>query len=691
MRISFLLLLSICSSFFLFGQIQPDQITIARDAWGVPHVFAKTDVEVAYGFGWASCEDDFLTIQKQLLPIRGVAGLVLGKAGAQQDVAVHLIGTRELVAARYEQDLSPEFRAYVEAFVAGVNAYAESHPKEVVHRKLFPATAHDIIEAYVMGNTLNAGVIKEVSAILGGKVPSAYADDDKRGSNAFAISANKTTDGKTYLAINSHQPLEGPNSWYEAHLHSEEGLNILGATFSGGPVIHVGTNEHLGWAHTINYPDLTDVYELRMHPTDPDLYRFDGRWERLEPYHTKARIKVLGFLPLGQKQKFYQSKYGVTFKTDQGVFSVRIPSNREIRAAEQWYRMNKATNLAEFMAALEMRAIINTNIVYADREDHLLYVSNGRFPIRNPAYDWQTTLPGDTSATLWGDEYYPIDSLPLVVDPSSGYVYNCNHTPYLSAGKADNPDPDALPSTLGHLSPDFLTNRAVRLRALLEAQTSFSYEDFKRIKYDLAYHDPLLSHPKLEPVFHLSATQYPAVAAQIEALANWDRIAIKSSEAASVFVLVLRYLDQNLKDENAMRKGDELDETKLVAAVNFAKAYCLEHFGTVMVPLERLQRHQRGEVNLPVEGAPDVLAAMYAAPTEDGELHSRAGDSYIELVRFSADGVEIESVNAYGASAKADSPHFTDQMDLYVNRKLKPMTLDKASVLEQAVRVYHPK
>ena len=421
----------------LTAQINPDSITIVRDQWGVPHIFAKTDAEVAYGLAWATAEDDFKTMQDMLLPIKGLSGLVYGKEGAIQDVAVHLIGAEAIVEARYQNDLSPEFRKYLDAYCMGLNAYAASHKREVFHRKLFPIQGKDIIKAYVVGMSLMSGVEKELTAILKGKL--APAPNPSQGSNAFAISAKKTSDGKTYLAINSHQPLEGPNSWYEVHLCSEEGLNILGATFAPAPVIHLGATPNLGWAHTVNYPDFADTYQLVMHPEKKYWYQFDGEWLELEPYHTKASIKLLGILKVGAKQKFYQSKYGVTMETENGFFALRFSANRDIRAAEQWHRMNKASNLDEFMEALRMQAIISTNIVYADREDHIFYISNGRFPKRNPAYDWKKILPGNTSATLWEDEYFPIDSLPQVLDPKSGYVFNCNNTPFVSSGRGDNP------------------------------------------------------------------------------------------------------------------------------------------------------------------------------------------------------------------------------------------------------------
>ena len=60
------------------------------------------------------------------------------------------------------------------------------------------------------------------------------------------------------------------------------------------------------------------------------------------------------------------------------------------------------------------------------------------------------------------------------------------------------------------------------------------------------------------------------------------------------------------------------------------------------------------------------------------------------FARFSSQGVEIETVNAYGASHNPESPHYTDQMELNASQHTKQMTLDKEAVLENAVRVHHP-
>ncbi len=671
------------------SQIIPDSIDIVRDKWGVPHIFAETDAEVAYGFAWATAEDDFETMQGQLLPVKGLMGRVYGKEGAIGDVAVHLLGTKELVERKYTTDLSPEFRKVVEAYAEGVNAYAKAFPKEVLHKKLFPITGKEVIQGYVLGVSLMSGVNKSLQAILSERL-TPLAKVEATGSNAFAIRNTRTADGQTYLAINSHQPLEGLNSWYEAHLCSEEGWNILGSTFAGGLSIFHGANDYLGWAHTLNYPDLADVYELKMHPSEKLTYSFDGKWEKLSPYFTKAKIKLLGFLPLGLTQKFYQSKYGVTFQTDQGFFALRFPANRDIRAAEQWYRMNKAKNLKEFQACLAMQGLVSTNIVYADREHNIYYLSNGKFPKRKAGYNWEGVVPGDTSATLWSDDYYPLDSLPQVLNPQSGYVYNCNNTPFSSSSAKENPSYREVHHLMGYQKPGMETNRSIRLSHLLEKDEEISYAEFKEIKYDQSYHSPLSSSPKLEPIFSLNPNKYPTISKSIELLQNWDRMADKESEAASIFILALRNIIEQT-GRASLRTGDKLTEFVMASAIQNAQNHLLTYFGKMKVPLGELQRHSRGNISLPYGGGPDVLAAVGSTITEEGHLRPRAGDSYIQLVRFSDEGVEIESVNAYGASAKEGSPHYTDQMELFTNQRLKPMTLDKEEVYREAKRVYSPK
>ena len=110
---------------------------------------------------------------------------------------------------------------------------------------------------------------------------SLFSDFAKNSLIESIFCCQKTKDGSTYLAINTHQPLDGPVSWYEAHLCSEEGTNILGALFAGTPSILIGANENLAWAHTVNQPDKTDVFALEMHPKEKLKYKMVNMWIKL--------------------------------------------------------------------------------------------------------------------------------------------------------------------------------------------------------------------------------------------------------------------------------------------------------------------------------------------------------------------------------------------------------------------------
>ena len=126
-----LLLFLILIHFKASAQINPTNITIARDSFGVPHIFAPTDPEVAYGIAWAHAEDDFETLQLVVLSGKAKLGTGLGKKGAEGDYVINLLRIRKTVEEQWNT-LSPDFVALIKGYVQGLNAYAKAHPKEVL-------------------------------------------------------------------------------------------------------------------------------------------------------------------------------------------------------------------------------------------------------------------------------------------------------------------------------------------------------------------------------------------------------------------------------------------------------------------------------------------------------------------------------------------------------------------------------
>src|SRR6478609_5521612 len=406
--------------------VDPSKVDIVRDRWGVPHIFAPTDAGVAYGLAWANAEDDFATIQKGYLAGKSMLGMLLGKDGATVDYIVHLLHCRRIVDERYDADISSAYKKVLEGYADGLNAYAKAHPEEVLVKKLFPVTPKDGLTYSMLQLAIASGVDASLQQINNGTIPLAKFKSD--GSNAYAFNSKKTGDGNVYLAINSHQPLEGPVSWYEAHLCSEEGWNILGATFPGAPEILHGCNEYLGWAHTVNNPDRTDEYQLEINSENSNQYKFDGVWENLKEETIRLKVKVMG-VTISVKKKIYESKYGPTMITKHGAFSIRTGALFDIRGLEQWFWMNKAKNFSQFKKVLDWGALPGYNLVYADKFDTIYYLSNGKLPIRDKGYTWTTTLPGNSSATL-GNKMHPISDLPQLLNPPSGYLFNSNHSPF---------------------------------------------------------------------------------------------------------------------------------------------------------------------------------------------------------------------------------------------------------------------
>jgi len=670
-----------------------DDITIYRDTWGVPHIHAPTDEQVAYGLAWATAEDDFNTIQEQLLALNGKYGELIGKDGLVADFGIHFMDIKRVAEERYQSELSPKMIKVISGYADGMNAFAAAHPDEVFNDDLFPVGPADVASGYLLGLMEISGAGAHLQEILNGDIVKDLKPDLPKGSNAIAIANRKTAGDETFLAVNSHQPLEGWYSWYEAHLISDEGQNILGGTFPGGATIFHGTNEYLGWAHTVNHADFSDVYKLDVDPDNKMKYKVDGEWYTLEKESVWAWMKVAGPLSIPIKRTKYKSIYGPAFITDVGTFAWSYAAHEAVASVEQWYKMGRATNLEEFQAALARQDIPCTNIVYADRDDNIMFISNGTFPVRDDQYDWSGVLPGNTKKTLWPEELHPIDENPQVVNPQSGYVYNMNNTPYSSTGAGDNPIYDHDDIVNGYQSPDLQNNRSTRFMELISKYDSLSYNDFKTIKYDVQYPKKLRSVQisNLELMLSLSPGDHPGCADGIRLLNSWNRRCDADNTTAPLFLLTFYQITEKLKKEDRYFPGGSITETDVIEALRLAQDELMGKFDKLTPQLSQLMRHTRGSVSLAVDGGTDVLGAMYGQKQDDGSYRVVAGDSYIQLVRFRPDTLPVlETVNAYGSSADPNSPHYTDQMSLFAEHKLKPMTLSLEEVKATSVRKYHP-
>ena len=699
-----LLLLSGCAEKFNtadYLQLNKNyDVVIERDHLGVPHIIGERDVDAAFGFAYAQAEDNWQIIHDSIPFYRGTNAAINGKDAATIDFLIHWLGIWEDLDAGYETELKPETRAYIEAFADGINYYAALHPEET-NQRLFPINGKDIVAGYMLRHLLFYGFDAPVIELFeeqrkhpisrGGE---AVAESDSRshgvtigglpiGSNAMTVSPYNSTDGSTMLAINSHQPTTGPVAWYEAHVQSNEGLNIMGGLFPSSVTIGVGFTENLGWGATVNKPDLVDIYVLDIDPSDPNRYRLDGEWKTLESRDITIDVKLMGFLPWSVTEQALRSVHGPVLRTDHGTYAVRYAGMGEMRQVEQWLAMNKAQNFEDWRNAMRMHAFASFNLVYADREGNTMFVHNSLTPNRVSGYNWAHYLPGDDSSLIW-DNYMPFDKLPQVINPESGFIHSANQSPFYITAEGSNPVKENYRIEDGF--PTRMTNRADRGLELFAELGTISEQEFFDIKHDKSFSTKSRSMAFLNQALELDLSdgeQKYRDAQQI--IASWDRNTNLKNRGAALSTCVIG--SEWLAEQKGKPEPDIREE--LIRCTD----RLLNKVGRLDPAWGDVSRHIRGDLNLPVAGGPDTLRAIYGmGMEEDGYLTNVAGDGLYYMLSWDAEGQQkVRGIHQFGAATLDEtSPHYADQAQDYVDEVLHDPLFDAEKRATKIQRSYRP-
>ena len=673
-----------------FKSYEKYNVIIYRDTWGVPHIFGDKDEDTAYGLGYAHAEDDFATIQDILIAARGNLAKYYGRSVAANDYMVKLLKIWDTVEKNYENGLSDDVIKISEAYADGINHYASLYPDKAF-KGVFPVKGKDIVAGFIHRMPLMFGLDGTLAKLATNKYPIKNEDPSTSesdilnqrmlGSNVIAVSPSRSDDKFTRILINSHQPWSGPVAWYEAHLNSNEGWNMVGGLFPGSPVVLVGHNENIGWSHTVNKPDLIDVYELTLNPENSNQYYFDGRYENFEISESSIKVKIWGPIKWTFKRKVLRSKHGPVIKNEHGSFAIRYSGHDEFRYLEQWFRMNKSQNFDDFENALKLMAIPMFNTIYADKEGNIFYIYNALFPKRSDGYIWEgDPLKGDTSENLWKD-YLPYKDLPKILNPKSGFLQNCNSSPFLATTGNDNPDQSLYNNNLG--IERFQTNRALRAHEVYGEDLSIDRSEFYNYKYDTKYSEKSVLVTNLKRFLAEAKTKDKNANQAINILSKWNY------ETDSLAVGVHYALDaiKPVYNPDDYYYDYELIMQRLKTSVNKTK----DHFGKLDIKWGDIQRLKRGNKNLALSGGPDILRAIYTKG-DKGQRKAVAGDCYFQIVEWSPKGeVSSQSIHQYGsATLDSNSPYYNDQSQLFSTNKMKPVWMSLKDIKLNLLKSYSP-
>jgi penicillin G amidase len=508
------------------------RVEVYRDTYGIPHIYAASSEDAYFVLGYLHATDRPLEMELFRRRASGTLAEVFGRALLEDDIFIRQIGIRRSAEATWKSPRLNEYqggrvRREVEAYCAGVNArFREAgaaklaemfRPLRIVPAPWTPVDAlafpkymgwdqsgtdTDVWMGMLVEKLGLATVdelfpldrpyeISTVPADAGGRphvtaqdVPQLPPDFDAAaldlhrhfvsgrfgsefalGSNNWAIDGTKSSTGKPLLANDPHLGFQLPSIWYTAHLVAP-GLNITGVTFAGFPYTIIGHNDRIAWGLTNLQADAVDYFIEKTDPARPHQYFYKGAWRDMSRREEEVPVRGERTVHL-EIASTVHGPLVTSHGTKLALEWTGLEPTCEIIA---FSRLNTASHLEDFQAALRDLRVPALNVIYADVDGNIAIAPHGALPIRKRGlgrwpvdgssgdYDWAGTIPDD--------------QLPFSLNPPQHYLASAN----------GRPAPVGYPYYLGWMwDPSYRTRR---IHQLLSTHDNISLEQMEAFQMD---------------------------------------------------------------------------------------------------------------------------------------------------------------------------------------------------------------
>jgi acyl-homoserine lactone acylase PvdQ len=671
MKSKFWMVLAVMAGLMQAAQ-NPKAITIIRDDWGLAHVYGKTDADAVFGMIYAQAEDDFNRVETNYLNSMGRLAEAEGESKIYQDLRMKLfIDPAELQS---EYAASPAWlKKLMDAWAEGLNFYLAKHPevKPRVIKKFEPWMALSFTEGSIGGDIEKVNLTQLASFYGKVQLSEVAQEREPSGSNGIAIAPSNTVGHHALLLINPHTSFFFRS---ELQMVSQEGLNAYGAATWGQFFIYQGFNERAGWMHTTSGVDAVDEY---LEPVKKAGYVTK---EIAVPYKTATGMAE-------KKFAVYYTDHGPVIRESDGRWvSIRL-MKEHVKALMQSYSRTKAHTYKEYRDTMELKGNSSNNTIFADADGDIAYFHGNYIPRRDTSFDWTRPVDGSNPATEYKG-LLTIDETPHLLNPATGWIYNCNDWPWQAAG-ASSPKKEDFPAYVESGRESARGRHAVML---LEKKKDFTLESLNAAAYD-SY---LPGFEKLIPALVKAWEDTPVqnLAEQIKVLRGWD----------------LRWGVNSVATSLAVFYGEELrrkalpTETQMLEALAAASNRLTTDFGSWKTPWGEINRFERltGDIvqpfsdsgaSIPVgftSSAWGSLASFGARPYPGTKKwYGTSGNSFVAVVEF-GDKVRAKAVTAGGESGHAGTKHFNDEAQRYSTGQLRDVYFYKSDLKGHIERQYHP-
>ncbi len=532
----------------------------------------------------------------------------------------------------------------------------------------------------------------------------------ERGSNAVAVGARRSANGRGLLLANPHFPWMGGMRFYQMQLTIPGQLDVMGAALPGLPVVNIGFNQHLAWTHTVDTSNHFTLYRLQLDPKDPTRYLLDGKSLPLARQTVSVAVKAEdGSLSQVQRQ-VYSSQFGPVVQWPgrldwdaHAAYSLRDANLENTRVLQQWYQINRADSLATLKGSIEqLQGIPWVNTLAVDPAGKALYLNQSVVPYvdqqllsacSNPqAQGRLVVLDGSRSACQWKVDaqaaqpgIFPARLLPSL--EREDFVQNSNDPAWM----ANPAQPLTGYSPLVSRSDQPLGMRGRFALQRLQGTARLGADDLQRMVTD---DEVYLASLLLPDLLQWCKGAEADVRAVCSSLAAWNGKADLDSGIGLIhFQNLYDALAEHPQSWRVAFDPADPQHTPRGLAVEQAAVRKLLH-QAALASLEQVRDSgMAGEVRwgqvqqagdgTPVPGGPQALGvynAIYSVPHGQGKRLVVSGTSYLQLVSFTDQGPEARGLLAFSQSSEAASVHASDQTKAFAAGQLAVIPFTEAQI-----------